>query len=265
MESTENIKKAVMEGITDEEPTTDRKIDENPDSHSKVSEETSQDRKSAVKDDEKCEKPSPNISNKQSDSVSEADTDDKSNTEAFKMPFLAPKAPEKKTSAQSDDKDSQNKAKPAQDKSVQKPKSMKRVAPSPAEKLKQNEIPVPYKEPDWGGPSELLYSFEVLKKGVIIDEIDLTTKSFHVFGRLPSCDVPMEHPSLSRYHAIVQHCNTPNEKHSIGWYLYDLDSTHGTWVNKVKIKPNTFYRLKVGHVVKFGGSTRLHILKVCFH
>ena len=136
---------------------------------------------------------------------------------------------------------------------------------SPAELLKQQQIPIPYKEPEWGGPCEQMYTFEILKKGVIIGDVDLTTKSFHVFGRLPSCDVTMEHPSLSRYHAVVQHCATANEKHEVGWYLYDLDSTHGTWVNKVQLKPNTFYRLRVGHVLKFGGSTRLYVLQVKLH
>ena len=187
--------------------------------------------------------------------------DDKSSDQStFKMPLTAPKLPDKKLAAFSDSNESDMKDKQTVMK-FEKPKAVNKVAPSPAEKLKQNQTPLPYKEPDWGGPSEVMYSFEILKKGVIIEEIDLT-RSFHVFGRLHSCDVPMEHPSLSRYHAVVQHCSTPTEKHSVGWYLYDLDSTHGTWINKAKIKPNTYYRLKVGHVIKFGGSTRHHILQV---
>ena len=133
---------------------------------------------------------------------------------------------------------------------------------SPAEKRQQQTVPIPYKEPSWGGATDKKYSFEVLKNGTIIDNIDLTEKSFFVFGRLPSCDVTMEHPSLSRYHAVVQHCKVPNESHDVGWYLYDLDSTHGTWVNKNKLKPRVYYRLRVGHVIKLGGSTRLNILQV---
>ena len=132
---------------------------------------------------------------------------------------------------------------------------------SPAELLKHSETPLPYKEPIWGGLCTVKYKFEVIKNGTIVTNIDLTKKSFYVFGRLPTCDVPMEHPSLSRYHAVVQHCKQKNEKHDIGWYLYDLGSTHGTWLNKQKIQPRIYHRLKVGHVVKFGGSTRLHILQ----
>jgi hypothetical protein len=133
---------------------------------------------------------------------------------------------------------------------------------SPAELLKQSEIPIPYKKPTWGGICDKPYSFEVIKNGLVITNIDLCTKPFYVFGRLPSCDVAMEHPSMSRHHAVVQYCINKNDKHDIGWYVYDLNSTHGTWLNKNKIEPRVYYRLKVGHLIKFGGSTRLHILQV---
>ncbi|XP_041350933.1 kanadaptin-like isoform X2 [Gigantopelta aegis] len=133
---------------------------------------------------------------------------------------------------------------------------------SPDEILKQAQIAFPYKEPTWSGIPEEQYNFEVLKNGAIIDTINLTgTKPFYVFGRLPSCDFTLEHPSLSRYHAVLQYCQDHTDEHNKGWYLYDLDSTHGTWVNKIKVKPKVYHRVRVGHVVKFGGSTRLHVLQ----
>ncbi|XP_067940040.1 kanadaptin-like isoform X2 [Watersipora subatra] len=46
----------------------------------------------------------------------------------------------------------------------------------------------------------------------------------------------------------------------VGWYLYDLNSTHGTVLNKQRVAPNEFHRLRVGYTFKFGGSSRLHIL-----
>ena len=133
---------------------------------------------------------------------------------------------------------------------------------TPAEQIKTQDIPIPYKEPAWGKLCTEDYSFEVIKNGIIVDTLDLRTKSFFVFGRLPSCDVTMEHPSLSRYHAVVQYCGTESDNMHVGWYLYDLDSTHGTWVNKVKVKPRVYIRLRVGYVIKFGGSSRLNILQV---
>lgn len=132
---------------------------------------------------------------------------------------------------------------------------------TPAEQIKTQDIPIPYKEPSWGTLCTEDYSFEVIKNGIVIDTLDLRTKSFFVFGRLPSCDITMEHPSLSRYHAVVQYCGTESNNMHVGWYLYDLDSTHGTWVNKIKVKPRVYMRLRVGYVIKFGGSSRLNILQ----
>jgi len=135
---------------------------------------------------------------------------------------------------------------------------------SPAEQLKDSEAVIPYKEPPWGGITDKSYYFEVIKNGAVAERVELTSKSYYVFGRLPSCDHSMDHPSLSRYHAIIQNCaKTNSEGHDLGWYLYDLDSTHGTWINKSKVTPRVYHRLRVGYVVKFGGSTRLYILQVC--
>ena len=129
-----------------------------------------------------------------------------------------------------------------------------------SDKLKQTHVP--YTEPLWSGKAQENYSFEVLKNGSIIGNVPLSSKPFHVFGRLPSCDVTLEHPSLSRHHAIVQYSVIATETHEKGWYVYDLDSTHGTWLNKKKITPKVYHRLRVGYILKFGGSSRLHILQV---
>ena len=133
---------------------------------------------------------------------------------------------------------------------------------SPAELAKQMRSAIPYREPPWGGLSSRNYSFDVLKNGSIVDNVDLNEKSYFIFGRLPTCDVTLEHPSLSRYHACIQNCAEPTERYEAGWYLYDLDSTHGTWINKVRVQPKVYHRIRVGHVIKFGGSTRLFILQV---
>ena len=70
---------------------------------------------------------------------------------------------------------------------------------------KYENIPIPYKEPSWSGIADIPYHLEVLKMGKILETIKLDTKPFLVFGRLPTCDVPMEHPSLSRFHAVLQY------------------------------------------------------------
>ena len=189
---------------------------------------------------------------------SDSNNDVESTTENAAQPTDCPSVTDSPSDTQKDE-DSENMPTSA----TSKHSKMKYL--SPAERLKHSLIPINYKEPAWGSIPDKKYMFEVLKCGSIVDSIDLQTKPFHVFGRLPTCDVTLEHPSLSRYHAVMQYCGTPSETFKVGWYLYDLDSTHGTWVNKLKVKPRIYQRIRVGHVVKFGGSTRLFILQVREH
>lgn len=136
----------------------------------------------------------------------------------------------------------------------------------PPGKFKPNP-PLPYTEPLWGGVAEIPYALEILKNGSIVDSVPLTQQGYFVVGRLPQCDIALEHPSISRYHAVLQYRGQSGEVGEVGeetgFYIYDLSSTHGTFVNKNKIPPKTYIRLKVGHVLKFGVSTRLFILQVC--
>ncbi|KAG8431481.1 hypothetical protein GDO86_018577, partial [Hymenochirus boettgeri] len=122
---------------------------------------------------------------------------------------------------------------------------------------------IPYKEPPWSGRPEAPYSLEILKGGSILSIKSLVDANWTVFGRLPTCHLSLEHPSVSRYHAVLQYRlvqgSGPEEKP--GFYIYDLGSTHGTFLNKQQIQPKTYCRVRVGHVLKFGGSTRLFILQ----
>ena len=73
-----------------------------------------------------------------------------------------------------------------------------------------------------------------------------------------------------RYHAVLQF-GRPTEDDDVefqkdgsaGFYLYDLNSTHGTSLNKAAVPHHKYYRVKVGHMMKFGGSSRIYILQVC--
>ncbi|CAH1173882.1 unnamed protein product [Phaedon cochleariae] len=133
----------------------------------------------------------------------------------------------------------------------------------PDEQLKENLISLPYKEPLWSGlPSSLgnEYVFEVLKNGSIIETINLMSRAFWVFGRITSCNICMQHPTISRFHAVLQYRSEPSETEVPGFYLYDLGSTHGTFLNKNRLKPKVYARMQVGHMLKLGCSTRSYIL-----
>ncbi|XP_011197567.2 kanadaptin isoform X1 [Bactrocera dorsalis] len=185
----------------------------------------------------------------------------------FKVPLMPPntagkveKPPEAQTS---DVKDVSN------DKVKEIPKAASGNAP--------NQV-CPYKVPPWSEPppETTNYKFEVLKSGQIISEIDnLQKQAVWKFGRLPppANDLELAHPTISRFHAILQyrpkkqHLPSDAEKDSTnadppeGWYIYDLKSTHGTFLNKQRIPPQVFIRMRVGHMLRLGASTRSYILQ----
>lgn len=174
----------------------------------------------------------------------------------------------KPTDTQTDPSDHPSSERSEAQKVQPKPKDIRPKIPAklpPAGKFP----PLPYTEPPWGCVPDISYSFELLKNGAILDTVPLTQSSYFVVGRLPVCDVSLEHPSISRYHAVVQYRGRAGQDGVVGeergFYAYDLGSTHGTFVNKNKIPPKTYIRLRVGHVIKFGGSTRLFILQVCVY
>lgn len=150
---------------------------------------------------------------------------------------------------------------------------------------KQSSLKCPYVEPKWSEKPKDVYSFEVLKGGTIAETFsDLQNKPYWLIGKLPDNHISMAHPTVSRYHAVFQYRpdvksddtddDTENEVETAvepkkkviekGWYLYDLNSTHGSFVNKTRIPPKTYVRVRVGYMLKFGGSTRNFILQVRF-
>jgi len=63
--------------------------------------------------------------------------------------------------------------------------------------------------------------FETAKDGVVGGTVDIGAKAVCTIGRSSSCDVVLEHPSVSRQHAVLLHtCK--------GHVLFDLGSIHGT-------------------------------------
>ncbi|KAG0315923.1 Kanadaptin [Linnemannia gamsii] len=118
-----------------------------------------------------------------------------------------------------------------------------------------NAPPLKYQKPAWSGYPNQQFFFEVIKNGIVVDKIQAPLKEFLTIGRLPMCDLEMEHPSLSRYHAVIQF------KSSGETFLYDLNSSHGTKVNKSKIPPQMHVKIKPGDQLRFGESTRIYLFQ----
>ena len=58
--------------------------------------------------------------------------------------------------------------------------------------------------------------------------IDLDGRSMTLFGRVESCDVRLEHPTISREHAVLQYKPYEEDKElEEGFYLFDLGKVSG--------------------------------------
>ncbi|CAL1392540.1 unnamed protein product [Linum trigynum] len=168
--------------------------------------------------------------------------------------------------------DGQDSNAPAESRSTMGPPAP-RKNPNPTEEVPQSEdkvssdatkdsaqaqkqsFAVPYTIPEWSGPPCHKFQLEVLKDGTIVDQFDVCEKGAYMFGRVDLCDFVLEHPTISRFHAVLQF------KRSGEAYLYDVGSTHGTFINKSQVEKRVHVALRVGDVIRFGQSSRLYIFQ----
>lgn len=135
-------------------------------------------------------------------------------------------------------------------------------------------LPVNYVTPEWSAVPPSInneyildsegfcdhFFLEVIKNGSVVEKINLN-KSYLMLGRFEDVDILAEHPTISRYHVIFQYSNgLIDSNYPEGFYLYDLGSTHGTFLNKTRVEPNKYTFIPLDSILKFGQSTRLYVL-----
>ncbi|AEO59897.1 hypothetical protein MYCTH_2308539 [Thermothelomyces thermophilus ATCC 42464] len=128
--------------------------------------------------------------------------------------------------------------------------------------LKYHEPPEARKPP----PRDLWKLF-IFKGQDIIDTIELSTRSCWLIGRdLAVVDLPAEHPSISKQHAVIQFRYTEKRNEygdKIGRvkpYLIDLESANGTMLNGEKVPESRYLELRNKDMLQFGSSTREYVL-----
>lgn len=90
------------------------------------------------------------------------------------------------------------------------------------------------------GRGLLLYSMNAAAPPLIINE-----DSFLIGKKRDAVDGYIDHPAVSRIHARI-------EKREQGYYLVDLNSTNGTYMNEKMLGMNERVKLNAGDVVRFG-------------
>ncbi|MCJ1303606.1 hypothetical protein MMC08_006416 [Hypocenomyce scalaris] len=128
--------------------------------------------------------------------------------------------------------------------------------------LKYNEPPESRKP-----PSSQPWRLYVFKSKDLLETLELSTRSCWLFGRERSVvDFPIEHPSCSKQHAVLQfrYVEKKNEFGDRGGgvrpYVIDLESANGTRVNGEGVPERRFVEVKSGDVLGFGESTREYVV-----
>ena len=135
-----------------------------------------------------------------------------------------------------------------------------------------NGVVLVYTEPvDKAPPPTTKYRLYVFKDGALLRDAEplrVHRQSYYLFGRDRAvADVPTDHPSCSKQHAVLQYRFRTGfdeasglEVHESTPYLMDLETTNGTFINGERLEPRRYYQLLQKDCVKFGASTREYVL-----
>ncbi|KAK9355554.1 SMAD/FHA domain-containing protein [Lipomyces doorenjongii] len=129
-------------------------------------------------------------------------------------------------------------------------------------------VSLQYAEPPEARKPEKSYRFYVFKDGDIADTLTLDQQPTYLFGRDRTvADVPLDHPSCSKQHAVLQYRLVVEEGGMFGEpvdriapFIYDLGSANGTQLNGEKVPVREYVELKEKDMVRFGLSSREYLL-----
>ncbi|KAK0602113.1 hypothetical protein LWI29_030474 [Acer saccharum] len=132
-----------------------------------------------------------------------------------------------------------------------------------------------FNEPPEARKPDVRWRLYVFKGGEVLNEpLYMHRQSCYLFGREKRvADIPTDHPSCSKQHAVIQFRQVEKEKpdgtlskqvvlcfHHARPYLMDLGSTNKTYLNEDPLEPQRYYELFEKDTIKFGNSSREYIL-----
>jgi len=121
-----------------------------------------------------------------------------------------------------------------------------------------NGVVIKYSEPDEARKPKRRWRFYVFKGEESLPVMHLHRQSAYLIGKdRKIADLPVDHPSCSRQHAVLQYRLV---KSKVLPYIIDLGSSNGTFLNNQKIEPQRYVELREKDMLKFGFSSREYIL-----
>lgn len=137
-----------------------------------------------------------------------------------------------------------------------------------------NGVVVKYSEPEDAHKPTRRWRLYPFKGDQALEAIPLHRQSSYLVGRdRLIADIPTDHPSCSKQHAVIQFRAVRSQDEllpkdgslpplRVKPYVIDLQSTNGTYVNGERIDDSRYVELKEQDLIKFGFSTRDYVLLV---
>ncbi|KAG4065434.1 hypothetical protein HA402_002832 [Bradysia odoriphaga] len=132
---------------------------------------------------------------------------------------------------------------------------------------KVNGVVINYAEPPEARKPKRRWRLYPFKGEQSLQTFYIHRQSCFLIGRdRKICDIPIDHPSCSKQHAVLQYRLVPYEKEDgttskrVRPYLLDMSSANGTFVNNNKIESRKYVELLEKDVIKFGYSSREYVL-----
>jgi smad nuclear-interacting protein 1 len=128
-------------------------------------------------------------------------------------------------------------------------------------------VVIKYSEPPEARKPKVKWRLYPFKGEETLPVLHIHRQSAYLIGRdRHIVDIPVDHPSCSKQHAVLQYRFVDFEKangtmgKATRPYLIDLESTNGTYINNDRIESAKYYQLKEKDVIKFGFSSREYVV-----
>ncbi|XP_055352708.1 smad nuclear-interacting protein 1-like [Paramacrobiotus metropolitanus] len=130
-----------------------------------------------------------------------------------------------------------------------------------------NGVVIQYSQPDEARKPKVRWRLYPFKGDSSLPTMYIHRQSAYLLGRdRRVVDIPIDHPSCSKQHAVIQYRLIPAEKEDgtvvrrVKPYIIDLGSANGTSVNGKRIEAQRFVELLEKDVIKFGFSSREYVM-----
>lgn len=121
-----------------------------------------------------------------------------------------------------------------------------------------NGVVIKYSEPPEARKPKKRWRFYVFKGNETLPTLHIHRQSAFLLGKdRKIVDLPIDHPSCSRQHAVLQYRYVNGRTTP---YIIDLGSSNGTFLNNSQIEAKRYYELREKDMLKFGFSSREYVL-----